>query len=186
MNINLPDRTVIFLQVMKWLAYMGIVFTKVVEALFKSILLMNDRYLAFSNGFTFQISPEQTLHILNAYDETGEITNKFKLFLKFYMYNKENSPTGEEGFSADKFSTFFNSSLLFCSYLIKQNGETPEQYLQHIQRIKLQKNNRTMTFTADDKPLDFSIVSFCAQEKKSPTEELNRVQQLIAEIEQND
>lgn len=120
-----------------WLwALFGLYTAKAFESFFKIILKMPDKWLVMPG---YNTTPEG-VRILQASDGKQDITNKFKLFLKYYWEQDENGG----GFSFASLQRLMNCSMLYCSYLLtdKDGSVTPECFWQNVNRflIELEPN----------------------------------------------
>jgi len=129
-----------------WLwAWAGLYITKVFETFFKVILAMPDSWLSIPANMCNKIQTTQRkrINILNAATENGQITNRFKLFLKYY-WEKASGDTAFDvnGFSMDKASEFLNCSLLYCSYVISNGEDMPiEEFMNNVKRAFIVRDN---------------------------------------------
>ncbi len=144
-----------------WLwALAGLYTTKVFESFFRLILKMPDNWLAVP--CIIPNSPTG-VQILTASDGQRDITNKFKLFLKYYWEKDESGGA----FSFQSLHRLMNCSMLYCSYLLtnKDGSISPDTFWQNVDRFLIELNgekcikyvNSNLT---DPEELPFGSVSF--------------------------
>lgn len=111
----------VLLGLLWWHAWIIIQLIKVAELAFRLLLRMPNCVFDMINLvenviYTTQNEPIQ---IFNVFDENGDITNKFKLFLKLY-WEKGNleKEFNQNSFSIEKYRSLFCSSILFFTYKI--------------------------------------------------------------------
>ncbi len=122
---QLPDKVRVAMFVTWLWALAGLYISKLFEMVFRLILKMPDNW--FCTGF----NPEGA-KILFASDGRKEITNKFKLFLKYYWEKDDKGGN----FSFASLQRLLNCSMLYCSYLLteKDAGTTvhPEKFWKNV------------------------------------------------------
>ena len=113
-------------------ALLGLWITKLLEAIFKTLLKMPNSWLSSD------LSPPG-IRILSASDGKQDITNRFKLFLKFYWENDV------EGFSFASLQRLLNCSALYCSYLLtnKDGSISPETFWKNVNRFLVSMDGDT-------------------------------------------
>lgn len=105
----------------KFWALIGLYSTKLFEMFFCLLLrLPDDKFAMFSN-IRFLNTAGDTINILSALDDKNtNITNKLKLFIKFYLERGgKYEVNATNGFDFEKFEKLFNSSMLYCYYMIE-------------------------------------------------------------------
>jgi hypothetical protein len=122
-----------------WYAWLGLHITKAFEFGFKLVLSMPDEWLKLPSIFNKPIfnSAGQQINILNAYSEAGLITNKMKLFMRWYWDHADGEIYDTNGFNFNKLNQLLNCSALYCSYLLtNQNVEiAPEDFWKNIKHL---------------------------------------------------
>lgn len=121
---------VVFFITWAW-AMFNIYTTKIFEAVFKLVLKLPDNWLAVPIARV-----PQNVRILTASNGQSDITNKFKLFLKYYC----DKDLKEGGFSFQSLHRLMNCSMLYCSYLLtdKNGNIAPEQFWQNVDKFLIQ------------------------------------------------
>ena len=122
-----------------WYAWLGLHITKAFEFGFKLVLSMPDEWLKLPSVFNKPIfnSAGQQINIINAYSEAGIITNKMKLFMRWYWDHADGEIYDTNGFNFNKLNQLLNCSALYCSYLLtNQNAEiAPEDFWKNIKHL---------------------------------------------------
>lgn len=139
-KIQLIDKVKVALYVTWLWAFFGLYTTKAFETFFTALLSMPDNWLEMPAAC---LSPkiENTLgkkiKILSAYTESGDITNKLKLFLKFYWEKAPNNGNSKHGFDFGHLKRLLNCSMLYCCYLLtdEANHIEPEQFWNNINKF---------------------------------------------------
>jgi hypothetical protein len=138
-----------------WLwAWVGIYTTKCFECVFKLVLSVPDSWLKHPSDLCRNISTTQNkkINILDAHNDMGVITNKFKIFLQYYWENGGNGNAHDtNGFSMHKFTDLLNCSLLYCSYCLSNNAEntTPETFFKDVHNVFVEKQSDNCYQTND-------------------------------------
>ena len=140
----------LFMAACAW-AYVGLQMTKIFEFFFKLLLKMPDKWVGVLPTGT--IKNDQGEHVIVRHASTGtkNITNKFKLFLKYY-WEKD-----QEGghFSYKQLHRLLNCSMLFCSYLLTdtEGNITPEKFFQSAKQFFIStKQGSTDSYVRQDTP----------------------------------
>ncbi len=144
-----------------WLwALAGLYTTKVFESFFRLILKMPDNWLAMPQSST---NTPVGVRILTASDGQRDITNKFKLFLRYYW---EKDDAGG-GFSFQSLQRLMNCSMLYCSYLLtdKNGSISPDAFWQNVDRFLIELNGEKCvkyvnSQITDPEDVPFGSVSF--------------------------
>lgn len=154
------DKLKIVLYVTWVWAWTGLYITKMLETGFKLILLMPNSWLAIPASMCQDIETKtkKKISVLHATTTAGNVTNKFKLFLKYYWEQSTNeSAFDANGFSMRKAREFLNCSLLYCSYIISDPaGTIPAKiFLKNVRYIMLHHvDGQTSTSDNDNVFLD--------------------------------
>lgn len=114
------DALRVLISVTWWYAWVGLRITKIFEFMFRLVLSLPDRLIKLPSILNKPIynTIGHRVNILNAYNETGEITNKLKLFLQQYWRPADGETTETNGFDFHQFCKMLNCSILFCSYAL--------------------------------------------------------------------
>jgi hypothetical protein len=113
-------------------AWIGMQITKIFEWIFKLILSMPNSWIQI-NRQKITTTDNKNVHIVNAYTENGEITNKLVLFLKYFWENSSSeSGMDSNGFSVVKLINLLQQGLIFCSYLIDDRSSNSSLGVNHI------------------------------------------------------
>lgn len=163
-----------------WLwAIFGLYTAKAVESFFGTLLKMPDTWL--SNSYA-----PAGIKILHASDGTSDITNKFRLFLK-YCWEKDEQG---DGFNFAKLQRLLNCSMLYCSYLLTDKNGTinPDKFWQNVNRFLIEMQDHTVVQrdapNADPQEVPFGQVQF--RKKKNTREANNEMRDsLLAILEPN-
>lgn len=148
-NVQAIDKLkVVFYVTWLW-AWTGLYVTKIFECVFKTILTMPDSWLSVPATLckTIETTQNKKIQILNAMTEGGEVTNKLKIFLRYYWEQSDSGSAFDvNGFSMDKLSEYLNCSLLFCSYIISSNDQPiePATFLSNVRRVLIENENSTI------------------------------------------
>lgn len=121
------DKVDIALKVTKAWAYAGLYTTKILETFFMAILVIPDKWLEIPGNLVSQVSNTagEKIQILSANSDMGDITNKLKLFLRFYWEKGGPASSSEyNGFDFLEFKKLLKSSMLYCCYLIADKAST--------------------------------------------------------------
>lgn len=143
---NIVNKVMIFdkMQValyVTWLwAYAGLYASKAFETFFASILAMPDGWLEMPSKLVSEVSTTngKKIKILSAHTDMGEITNKLKLFLKFYWeQGGDDNSTPTNGFDFMKLRKLLNCSMLYCCYLLTDKTGTvkPEDFWNNVNKF---------------------------------------------------
>lgn len=166
-----------------WLwALVGLYTTKIFETFFRILLHMPDNWL------TNSYEPEG-LKILHASNGQKNITNKFRLFLKYYWETDEQG----SGFNFASLQRLLNCSMLYCSYLLTNKDGTinPDRFCQNINRFLVEIQDGTTvqrtTPNADAEEVPFGQVQFKQSQIKRDVQTINNEMRnsLLAIIEPN-
>lgn len=128
------DKVKLVLLVTKYWALASLFILKIFETIFIAILRLPDHWLSLP-------IVQKHVKVLSASDGNSDITNKFKLFVKYYWENSEYNKHG--GFNFNNFSRLFGSSVLYCSYLLSDTDIScsPEQFVNNIKTLFIKKDN---------------------------------------------
>lgn len=134
------DKVYIALVVTKIWARAGLLATKSLEKFFMLILAMPDKWLEIPGNLVSQVSTtsEQKIKILSAHTDVGDITNKLKLFLRFYWEKGGDSSSSRlNGFDFMELRKLLNCSMLYCCYLLtdKQGNIKPEDFWNSVNKF---------------------------------------------------
>ncbi len=120
-----------------WVVYQA---TKLMEIGLRKLLLLPDEIFSFVY-WTSKIpktNDNKYIQILSAFNEHGNITNKFKLFLNSY-FDSSNEIHDIPGFDMNSFIKLFNCTLLYCSYLLKDPANLDNELNEHKKRILISR-----------------------------------------------
>lgn len=165
------NRMQIVLWVCKKWALAIIYFAKILEIFGKLILSIPDPMLQPVANLTRtpKTADGKNIKILRAFNEKGDITNKFKIFLNWYWTNaSEATVSDNSGFLFHKYSGLLQSSLLYCSYLVHDNDIDPHTFLDNIQRIFVSKDG--VRINGNTTPLVYDHISFDRSTKLKDSE----------------
>jgi hypothetical protein len=131
--------------VTKLWAYAGLYATKSLEKFFMVILSMPDKWLEIPGNLLSNVSTTsgQKIKILSANSDVGDITNKFKLFLRFYWENGgSNNSSNLNGFDFMELRKLLKCSMLYCCYLLtdKQGNIKPEDFWNNVNKFLVECN----------------------------------------------
>ncbi len=161
-----------------WLwALFGLYTAKAFESFFRLLLKMPDNWLV-------SVQPVNGVKIVSAHDGQRDITNKFKLFLKFYWeQDEDNTDLSNGGFSFASLQRLLNCSMLYCSYLLtdKDGSVDPERFWQNMNRflVSLKESNpdTCVKYTTADmqtsEEVPFGTVRFNGKQRKRKTKHTN-------------
>lgn len=125
-----------------WLQSVITLYTaKLFETVLKLVLKLPDNWLAVPVA-----QLPQNIKILSAFNGNNDVTNKFKLFLRYYC-DKE---LKEGGFSFHSLQRLMNCSMLYCSYLLtdKNGNITPDKFWQNVDKFLVQlEDNQCMKYS---------------------------------------
>jgi hypothetical protein len=162
-QLNLIDKVRVAMFVTWIWALFGLYVAKAFEGFFRLILKMPDSWLVFAAPSAQKINEKESVKIVSAHDGKADITNKFKLFLKYYW--EEDELNG--GFSFDSFRKLLNCSMLYCSYLMtdKKGEITPEKFWRNVDRFLVEMREDSCVKYTDasltqSKTLPFNMVPF--------------------------
>lgn len=131
-----------------WYAYFGLQLTKIFELLFKLILTMPDSWvkiIADQSKLPLTSSGKQ-VHIVHAANEHRIITNKLRLFLRWYWeHGGDDKSVDTNGFNFSNYSRLLNCSFLYCSYLLTNGDIQPEKFFNDVQQFIVANNEETST-----------------------------------------
>ena len=115
-------------------------FAKATEYFFRNIIRFPDEL--FSCVDMLCSLPKNTndkhVHVISAFNETGEITSRFKLFLWKY-WNTSREVHDDNGFDINTFVKLFNCTMLYCTYLLKDPSNIDQEYEQQVKRVLITK-----------------------------------------------
>ncbi len=190
-SIKLVDKMQAALFITWVCAWFGLYMSKIFERLFKIILSMPDSWLGGPAGIICPPKNKQgaNINILNARTEHGSITNKLKLFLKFY-WEKE-----DHAFDFANLSKMLNCSMLYCCYLLSAspNEMTPDEFFNNVNRFLVScTNDKCTRFVNSElndghqlsmRRVDFDMLS---ERDGIVNDELNYIKNMIAELDANE
>ena len=128
-----------------------------------------DKHVKTSSG--------KKVNIINAWNENGCITNKFKLFLKVYWSEGgEDQLFNYNGVDMSKFAQLLNCSMLYCSYLLTDDKEelSPSEFLHRVKNVFVVKKNKK--FIRNNETLSADCLDFEDDE--------SYVQKIIQQLEE--
>lgn len=136
---------------MTWLyAWIGYQMTKLCEAAFKLILKMPDHW--FSLSWKAPMNTEgQQIHILAAHNGREFITNRLKLFLRFYW--EENTFVDKNGFDFTKLQDLLECSMIYVCYLLVQKKDSnikPQEFMNQTRQFLLEMRDGRCVKTQGD------------------------------------
>jgi hypothetical protein len=144
-------------------------FAKATEFFFRNLIRFPEQLFIFVDILCSQPKniDDKSIHVLSAFNETGDITNRFKLFLWKY-WNTTREIHDENGVDIGKFIKLFNCTMLYCSYLLKDSSNLDQEYEQQVKRMLITKQEvkgKFQRFTKKD--LKFTSVSSSRDSQKS-------------------
>jgi hypothetical protein len=111
-------------------AIVGLYMAKLFETIFQLIVkLPDEKFAILTNNFKFLNTEGNKINVLLASDGKNIITNKLKLFIKYYLEKGgvfEAIPTN--GFDFAKFEKIFKSSVLYCCHLTENRSRDDEKH----------------------------------------------------------
>jgi hypothetical protein len=136
-------------------------FAKATEFFFRNLIRFPEQLFIFVDILCSQPKniDDKSIHVLSAFNETGDITNRFKLFLWKY-WNTTREIHDENGVDIGKFIKLFNCTMLYCSYLLKDSSNLDQEYEKQVKRMLITKQEvkgKFQRFTKKD--LKFASVS---------------------------
>ena len=150
-------------------ALFGLYTAKAFEAFFKLILKMPDSWLYVAAPTTQRINDTNHVKIVAAHDGTSDVTNKFKLFLKYYWEADELNG----GFSFNSLHKLLNCSMLYCSYLMtdKTGTITPEKFWKNVDKFLVEmRDDKCIKYNSesdfDPNYVPFNMVNFDNAQKQ--------------------
>lgn len=148
--MNKTDITLFITICMVKLSYLA---TRVFEFIFKCILSLPNSILA---PVSYQIPSDFNIKIIAAVSEYGDITNKFKLFLRYYLTKIEE----EEGFSIKSFNKLLSTTLLYCCYTFDNPNDEmrPDQFIYNYHYLFIDKKAKKITIDNHDTDLLYNHV----------------------------
>lgn len=162
--INIVDKAKLVLTITWLWAMVGLYITKLFEQIFLLILKTPDNWLGIPANVISPVknSMGKNIHIISASTDKGNITNKFKLFLKFYW---ETINTETHSFDFANLTRLLNCSMLYCCYLLNDdNNVDPATFLNNVNKFLIEcKENTYVRRNNDDDttfPLLFRRVEF--------------------------
>jgi hypothetical protein len=167
-------------------AFIGLRIAKAFELIFSMILKMPDSWLRCIPTRPIVNDHKERVVIRDATNQHGSITNKFKLFLRYYW---ESDQDGNK-FSFPQLTRLLGCSMLYCSYLLTDsNGNIPpEQFYRNAHQFlisaKTAKPDQYTTRTGNNAPVDlpFGEVRFNGQRNQQSTDFDNLRRMLTAEL----
>ena len=144
-------------------------FAKATEFFFRNLIRFPEQLFIFVDILCSQPKniDDKSIHVLSAFNETGDITNRFKLFLWKY-WNTTREIHDENGVDIGKFIKLFNCTMLYCSYLLKDSSNLDQEYEKQVKRMLITKQEvkgKFQRFTKKD--LKFASVSSSRDSQKS-------------------
>ena len=144
-------------------------FAKATEFFFRNLIRFPEQLFIFVDTLCSQPknTNDKNIHVLSAFNETGDITNRFKLFLWKY-WNTSREVHDENGVDISKFIKLFNCTMLYCSYLLTDPSNLEQEYEQQVKRMLITKQEakgKFQRFTKKD--LKFASVSSSRDSQKS-------------------
>ena len=144
-------------------------FAKATEFFFRNLIRFPDELFSYVDMLCSlpKNANDKSIHVLSAFNETGDITNRFKLFLWKY-WNTTREIHDENGVDIGKFIKLFNCTMLYCSYLLKDTSNLDQEYEQQVKRMLITKqevNGKFQRFTKKD--LKFASDSSSQNTQKS-------------------
>jgi hypothetical protein len=120
-----------------WAIYQA---TKIIELGLRKLLLLPDNMFSFVYWTSKEpkINTNKYVQILSAFNEHGNITNKFKLFLHSY-FDSSNEIHDIPGFDMNHFIKLFNCTLLYCSYLLKDSANLDTEIQEQKKRFLISR-----------------------------------------------
>ncbi len=101
----------------------GLFVAKGFEIFFSLLLSMPDKWLAFPIS-EVKNTEGRSVTVLSARTDTADITNKLRLFMKFYWENGgPEQATEHNGFDFNILAKMLNCSVMYCCYLLSDVGE---------------------------------------------------------------
>ncbi len=168
-KLDVVDKVRVALFVTWVWALFGLYAARAFESFFKLILKMPDHWFGLVSN-SHPINSRESVRVVAAHDGKSDITNKFKLFLKYYW--EEDGVNS--GFSFDSLRRLLNCSMLYCSYLMTDaNGSiTPDKFWQNVDRFLVElREDKCVKYTDDTltaaNPLPFNMVNFSNIQKNS-------------------
>lgn len=102
----------------------GLFVAKGFEIFFSLLLSMPDKWLAFPIS-EVKNTEGKSITVLSARTDTADITNKLRLFMKFYWENGgPEQATEHNGFDFNILAKMLNCSVMYCCYLLSDVGKT--------------------------------------------------------------
>jgi len=177
-QVNVVDKVRIVLFVTWVWALAGLYVTKAFESFFKLILKMPDNWLSMAAPTSQRINQNESVRIVAAHDGKSDITNKFKLFLKYYWEDSDLN----NGFSFDSFHKLLNCSMLYCSYLMtdKNGAITPERFWRNVDKFLVElRDDKCVKYDNIDlsntTTLPFNMVNFDKVQKNKTAHNKNLI-----------
>jgi len=169
MNIAI-NRFTVALYISKLWAYIGLFITKIFEYVFKLILLIPNNQLSILSKVVDPplTTQNKTINIIKACSESGNISNKLKLFFKYYYTTaSKDSAFDTNGFSMVDFKRLLNCSYLYCSYILL-DGDTKEiSDCINVLLAKYSNDTTNLVINGNKKETIFNHVSFDDEEIKA-------------------
>jgi len=125
-------------------AWTALQLTKIFELVFRLLMIFPSQLLALIPTVAPKHTNGNTINIIRAHNEYGDITNKFRLFLTWYWeHGSDDKAFDTNGFEFRKFAKLLNCSLLYCSYLItdKTSHTSPDTFWNDVKRFLVYMNN---------------------------------------------
>jgi len=175
-EIQFFDKVRLFMFITWLWAWLGIYMIKLFEFMFRLILYIPNSYLEFIPSSEIKTSSNNYVHIINTFDERGnDITNKVKLFLKYY-WEKTGPDTlcDVNSFNFNKLSNMLNISVMVCSYILSNSNDMDNKtFFNELKNIILEKENNNTFISyesdmSDRKKVFLDYVNFEEYKKNNP------------------
>lgn len=117
------------------------------ETSLRILLSMPNSWLAIPASLCSSVenTKKEKINVLSAHGPRGDMTNKFKLFLKYYWeHANEESAFDSNGFSMNKARVILNCSLLYCSYVVSNSTIPVDAFMKNVRRIMFDNDNQTV------------------------------------------
>jgi len=177
------DKVQIVLYFTWCMAWCGLQLAKISSMFFKLILMMPDSWIP-----QVQHNPSN-IKIITASDGNKDITNKLKLFLKYYWENDEScvhaDGSASGGFNFNKYRDLLNCSILYCSYLLTDKNGTisPGKFWENVNRFLVTTQNEnviryTNSELTNPEIMPFGTVNFHMNNNEHQQERINRMNEI--------
>ena len=171
---KLFDQVKVALYITKLWAMFGLYISKLFMLFFKIILSIPDNWLNIPANLvkTVKNTEGKLVHIASAIADNKIITNKLKIFLRFYWeLASEDTSFNTNGFDFYKLRQVLNCSVLYCYYLLSDDTNDIKEFFKNIgninsTKIEFKDNNYTRIrgHEASAKKLLFRHVDFESDE----------------------